>query len=187
MTLPFPKSGAHTSHLSACSQPAVCPEPKFPQNSHVSHIWHHLGIFREGCVWLEAFLARVRHVNSLSHYVSTLAITRDSFFLSFRTTSQYMWSQFWPLMFRVGYGVHYWPIERTKRHWPRSSHAGQGVEANVWYCLLLHTFAFPSLQTIYVAIFLGGLSIIKRVKSGHICLWSVCLKSFSAADHLWII
>ena len=137
MTLPFPKSGAHTSHLSACFQPAVCPEPKFPQNSHVSHIWHHLGIFREGCVWLEAFLARVRHVNSLSHYVSTLAITRDSFFLSFRTTSQYMWSQFWPLMFRVAYGVYYWPIERTKRHWPRSSHAGQGVEANVWYCLLL--------------------------------------------------
>ena len=183
MTLPFPKSGAHTSHLSACSQPAVCPEPKFPQNSHVSHIWHHLGIFREGCVWLEAFLARVRHVNSLSHYVSTLAITRDSFFLSFRTTSQYMWSQFWPLMFRVGYGVYYWPIERTKRHWPRSSHAGQGVEANVWYCLC-YTFMFPSLQPIFVAIFFGGLSIIDRVSSGHICLWSVCLNSFTFFSHI---
>ena len=71
MTLPFPKSGAHTSHLSACFQPAVCLEPKFPQNSHVSHIWHHLGIFREGCVWLEAFLARFEHVSPVSHYVST--------------------------------------------------------------------------------------------------------------------
>ena len=72
--------GTHKSSVSVFSTSSMCLEPKFPQNSHVSHIWHHLGIFREGCVWLEAFLARVRHVNSPSHYVSTLAITRDSFF-----------------------------------------------------------------------------------------------------------
>ena len=35
----------------------------------------------------------------------------------------------------------------------------------VFFC---HTSVFPSLQPIFVAIFLGGLSIIDRVSSGHI-------------------
>ena len=45
-----------------------------------SHIWHRY-IFWGCCVWLEAFLARFRHVSSVSHYVSTLTISQDYFLL----------------------------------------------------------------------------------------------------------
>ena len=45
-----------------------------------SHIWHRY-FFWGCCVWLEAFLARFRHVSSFSHYVSTLTISQDYFLL----------------------------------------------------------------------------------------------------------
>ena len=135
MTLPFPKSGAHTSHLSACFQPAVCLEPKFPQNSHVSHIWHHLGIFREGCVWLEAFLARFEHVSPVSHYVSTPTTCRFRLCLfHFWAGCRYIGRQFliFDLWHCMCYEDYHGPIEGTKQHSknrPMSSHPRRSCRA----------------------------------------------------------
>ena len=107
--------GTHKSSVSVFSTSSMCLEPKFPQNSHVSHIWHHLGIFREGCVWLEAFLAscsdRVSPSILLCQHTNYMAASPFCFL---RAGSRYISGQFWPLILRVCYGDYHGPIEGNK-------------------------------------------------------------------------